>query len=158
VWKTLGVIVPGCLRPVGHTQANRDNQQSHGKAQALRGAVFLAAAFFAAVVAAVFTGALTTTVIATVFTAGDLAAVFLAAVPPAAERAGAFFAAAASFFLTCALDGKASATPFLAALERFSVAGAFSFDTGAAAFAATAGFAAPNFRRTGFSPQSSSRW
>ena len=69
--------------------------------------------------------------------------------------AATFFAVSASFFI-CALDGKASATPFLAALERLSVvaAGAASFFAGVA----WAGLAAPSFRRTGFSPQSSSRW
>ena len=88
--------------------------------------------------------------------ATDLAAGFGAA----DLRAGALtLAALSASFFSCALDGKASATPFLAALERFSVIGSAlgaALATGLA-LSAMAGLEEPSFKRTGFSPHNSSR-
>ena len=97
----------------------------------------LAAGFCALVLTMTFfkgtTGALT----AGLFAPADLAAVFLAAA-----------ALEAKFFLICALEGNASATPILAALERRRVVAGLVDST--PAFLTASGLATPNFRSKGF--------
>ena len=96
---------------------------------------------------------------------GVLAAGLGSAPEAALLRAGALaaalflaaLAAASSFLRTCALEGKASATPILAALERRSVAGALGLAASTTTLGGAAGLATPSFKRTGFSPHNSSR-
>ena len=115
--------------------------------------------------AAVFLAGVTATFFATAFFATTLGAATLLTgallvVTAAVLRAGAFATAVfpVCAFFNCALEGNASCTPFLAALERFRLISALGTALEGLAATATAGLAAPSFRRTGLSPQSSSRW
>ena len=104
------------------------------------------------------------TLLATAFFAAGFATALLALAGCAAGflaladlAVGAF---AAVRFFSSALDGNASCTPFLAALERFRLVDTLAAGLAgvAAALGSTIGLAAPSLRRTGLSPQSSSRW
>src|SRR5688500_4072476 len=125
--KTLGIVIPGRLGPVGHPLAHRYDTEFHPLrvgvffAAGLRaGLVFLAGAFFAGALVAVFTGARAVPAGAALLAVPVLFAVAFAAVFAVAFLAGVFLAAGFSGW-------------------------------------GIAGLGAPNFRRTGLSPQISSR-